>query len=138
MRFEPSKTKYKKQQKGSIKNKGSNVYLLNKLHFGVIGLKTCSFGRITSKQLEAFRSVVTKHIKKVGRLNINLIADVPISKKPLEIRMGKGKGAVHHWVCKIDAGTLICSLQTSSITLGLIALKIGQYSLPIKTKIIFN
>ena len=138
MRFEPSKTKYKKQQKGCLKNKGFNVFLLNKLNFGAIGLKACSFGRITSKQLEAFRFVVTKAIKKCGKVNINLVADIPVSKKPLEVRMGKGKGAVNHWSCKINVGTLICSIQTSSIPLALIALKAGQYRFPLKTKVIFN
>jgi len=138
MRFEPSKTKYKKQQKGCLKNRGFNVCLLNKLNFGVIGLKACSFGRITSKQLEAFRFVVTKVIKKCGKVNINLVADIPVSKKPLEVRMGKGKGAVNHWVCKVNVGSLICSIQTSSIPLAFIALKAGQYRFPLKTKVIFN
>ena len=106
--------------------------------FGVVGLKACSFGKITSKQLEAFRFVVTKSIKKFGKININLMADTPVTKKPLEVRMGKGKGAVNHWICKIDAGTLICTIQTSFISLALLALKSGQYRLPLKTKIVFN
>jgi len=138
MRFVPNKTKYKKSQKGPIKNKVSSPFLLNKLVFGNIGLKTVSFGRITSKQLEAFRSTVQKVIKKVGRLTINIMADTQITSKPLEVRMGKGKGFVDHWACKIKSGSVFCSIQISSLSLGIIALKAGQIRLPIKTKIVIN
>jgi large subunit ribosomal protein L16 len=138
MRFIPIKTRYKKQQKGKLSNRVSSLLNLNKLHTGTIGLKSSSSGRITAKQLIAFRSTVLKFIKKLGRLNMNIVADIPISKKPLEVRMGKGKGNVDHWVCKIKYGTILCTLEVKKISIALLALKNGQIRLPIKTKIFWN
>lgn len=134
----PKKKKFKKQHKGKNFKVVNQVFELNRLNFGSIGLKSISVGRLTSKQIEAMRQSINKIIKRSGRLIITIFPDTPISKKPIEVRMGKGKGNVSHWVSKIKSGTLLCEVETSSIQLGLKALKLAQYRLPIKTKILFN
>ena len=134
----PKKTKFKKQQKGKNFNLISNVSEINKLKFGSIGLKAISSGRLTSKQIESIKQAINKVIKKTGRLKLNVFPSTPITKKPIEVRMGKGKGNVDHWIFKIKNGITLCEIETSSVTTGLKALKSAQYRLPIKTKIIFN
>lgn len=134
----PKKTKFKKQQKGKNFKIVNQVFELNKLNFGCIALKSISVGRLTAKQIEAMRQSINKIIKKFGRLIINIFPDTPISKKPIEVRMGKGKGNVDHWIAKIQSGVVLCQIETSSVQLGLKALKAAQYKLPIKTKIILN
>ena len=134
----PKKTKFKKAQKGKKLNTVNKVYSLNKLNYGVIGLKSLSNATLTAKQLETLQQMINKFIKRVGRLFICVFPHTPVSKKPLEIRMGKGKGNVHHWSCKIKAGTTLCEIQTSSITSGIKALKAVQSRLPFKTSIILN
>lgn len=103
---------------------------------GSIGLKLIDFGRIHSDQLIACRQVLRKMIKKHGAIRINLIADTPITKKPIEIRMGKGKGAVNHWVAKVRPGTVLFEIETTAHVLAIKALKAAQLRLPLKTRII--
>ena len=81
---------------------------------------------------------IRKAIKKFGRITSNLVADTPVTQKPIEVRMGKGKGNVSHWVCKVQIGTILCEIETSMIQIGLKALKSVQYRLPFKTKIFTN
>ena len=134
----PKKTKFKKQQKGKNFKIVNQVFNLNKLHFGSIALKSISVGRLTAKQIEAMRQSINKVIKKVGCLTINVFPDTPISKKPIEVRMGKGKGSVDHWIFKVKAGTVLFEIETDSILLAIKALRLGQIRLPLKTKIIYN
>lgn len=133
--FIPKKTKYKKSHK-IFNSVVSKPFDLLKLKFGSVGLKSLSSGRLTSKQIESFKQSIMKSVKKHGVLKLNLFASIPVTKKPLEVRMGKGKGGVNHWVCGVDPGVLICELETSSAAIALNALKIAQYRLPIKTEII--
>jgi large subunit ribosomal protein L16 len=135
----PRKTKFKKQQKGKSFNRiNSTSVELNLLNFGSIGLKALAPGRLTSKQIEAVRQSINKVIKKQGRLKINIFPDTPISKKPIEVRMGKGKGSVDHWVFKVKPGFVLYEIETAFLSLAIKALEAGQIRLPIKTRIIFN
>lgn len=134
----PKKTKFKKQHKGKNFKVVNQVFELNRLNFGLVSLKSISAGRLTAKQIEAMRQSINKIIKRSGRLIIPIFPDSPVSKKPIEVRMGKGKGNISHWVYKVKCGTLLCEIETSSIQLGLKALKLAQYRLPLKTKILFN
>jgi large subunit ribosomal protein L16 len=135
----PRKTKFKKQQKGKSFNRiNSTSVELNLLNFGSIGLKALAPGRLTSKQIEAVRQSINKVIKKQGRLKINIFPDTPISKKPIEVRMGKGKGGVDHWVFKVKPGFVLYEIETAFLSLAIKALEAGQIRLPIKTRIIFN
>jgi large subunit ribosomal protein L16 len=134
--FFPTKFKYKKQQKGkSFLKINSQINSINK-NFNFIGLKTLNAGRLTTNQLKTLRQSILKIIKKKGRLNLYVFPQTPITKKPIEIRMGKGKGNVDHWVAKIKAGTVLCSINSLSNVLAFNALKYAQIKIPFKTKII--
>lgn len=132
----PKQQKYVKQQKGRAFNKINNLLLLNKLHFGNIALKALESGRITSKQLDALYQCINKNIKKSGRVVLKIFPQTPISKKPIEVRMGKGKGNVAYWVAKVKAGSILCEVTCMSHSIAYNALLQAQYKLPIKTKII--
>lgn len=138
MLYTPKNTKYKKQRKGRLAasiSKNTNIDILKQ---GTIGLKLIDFGRIKVSQLVACRQVLRKIMKKHGVVTINLVADTPITKKPIEIRMGKGKGAVDHWVAKVHPGTILFEIETVAIVLAIKALKAAQLRLPLNTKIIFE
>lgn len=138
MLYIPKNTKFKKQRKGKLTatvSKNTNIDLLQQ---GTVGLKLTDFGRIKVSQLVACRQVLRKIMKKHGVVTINLIADTPISKKPIEIRMGKGKGPVDHWVAKVHPGTILFEIETVSTVLAIKALKAAQLRLPLKTKIVFE
>ncbi len=134
--FIPKNTKFKKQRKGRLTANIAKSTDFDLLKQGSIGLKLIDFGRINSKQLAACRQVLRKIIKKHGVVRIKLITDTPISKKPIEIRMGKGKGAVDHWVTKVHPGTILFEIETTATILAIKALKAAQLRLPLKTKII--
>jgi large subunit ribosomal protein L16 len=138
MLFVPKKSKFKKQQKGKAFNRVYKNINSNQLFQGSIGLKSLDFGRITSKQLETIRQSINKVIKKSGTVFLNIFPNTPISKKPVEIRMGKGKGAVDHWIFKIKPGYVICEIATQNIPLALKAFRTAQFRFPLKTKIIYN
>lgn len=138
MNFIPNKFKFKKHRKGKQFNKIYKNVDYVQLNYGSIGLKCLEFGRITSKQIEATRSSISKIIKKSGKLFINIFPDTPVSKKPLEIRMGKGKGGVDRWIYKIQPGVVLCEIETSLTALGVKALKRAQIRFPLKTKIIYS
>lgn len=136
--FIPKKTKFKKQRKGKsflkiYKNtEKQNIFKTpNKIY-----LKALSAGRISSQHLVTCKQTITKIIKKYGRLNINAFANTPITKKPLEIRMGKGKGNVDHWVYKIKPGKILFEIIITHKKLGIKAFKLAQNKLPINTKIL--
>lgn len=136
MLFTPKKFRFKKQQKNNNFNKicsNLNDKLNNNLY-----LKAMSFGRITSKQLISIRQTIKKNIKRVGRIQFYIFPQTPISKKPKEIRMGKGKGSVDHWISKVKIGQIICEVKTESFLKGVKALKLASFRLPLKTKIVYN
>ena len=135
MIFIPKKKKYKKEQKGRSLQKLVPFIGLNNLTFGSYGLKCVSFGRINSKQIRAMYQAIRKIIKKNGRIILKVFAHMPISKKPIEVRMGKGKGNIDHWVARIKSGTVLCEIDTKIPSLAFRALNIARYKIPIKTKI---
>lgn len=135
MKFLPNKQKYKKQQRGKAYNKISSVKTLKNINFNTIALQTVSFGKITNKQLESMYKCINKYIKKSGKLILHIFPQMPVTRKPVEVRMGKGKGNISFWVAKIKSGVLICELETNSIALSFKALKQAQHKISIKTKI---
>lgn len=136
--FLPKNQKFKKQQKNSSFNKIVTVNTLEKFKFGSFGVKSIEFGRISSKQLESVYKCVKKVIKKVGRLTMRVFSHVPITKKPVEVRMGKGKGAVNFWVSNISYGTVLYEIECVSFSLVLKAFNLSKIRLPIKTRLYFQ
>lgn len=126
----PKNVKYKKVQKGRISGFSSSLL---QPAFGIYGLKALESLRLTSAQIEACRKVITKHIKKKGKLWVNIFPDIPVTAKPLEVRMGKGKGNVEFWVARIHAGKVLFELSGVSIDLAREAFLLAAYKLPIKT-----
>ncbi len=129
----PKRTKYRKQQKG--RNRGKS-YRGNKLAFGNIGIKAIEHGRIDSRQIEAARVAMTRHVKRTGKVWIRVFPDKPITAKPLETRMGKGKGAVDKWVMNIKPGRIIYEMAGVADDLAREALTLAMHKLPFKTKIV--
>jgi len=134
--LQPKKTKYKKEQKGRIKG---NATRGNKLSFGTFGLKSLEANFITARQIEAARIAATRYIKREGQLWINIFPDKPLTRKPQEVRMGKGKGIVELWVAIIKPGRVLFELS-SDITLDNAkeALRLAAQKLPIKTTFIIS
>ncbi|RDU64123.1 50S ribosomal protein L16 [Helicobacter sp. MIT 14-3879] len=129
----PKRTKYRKQMKGRNRGKASRG---NTLAFGDIAIKAVEAGRIDSRQIEAARIAMTRHTKRMGKIWIRVFPDKPITAKPLETRMGKGKGAVEKWVMNIKPGRIIYEMVGVEESLAREALALGQSKLPFKTKII--
>ncbi len=136
MIMQPRQTKFRKQQVGGKFNSIAKTVDFHERRYGVIELRSIESARITAKQIEAIRSCIGKVIKKSGRLLMKIFPDTPISQKPLEVRMGKGKGGVDHWVAKVGCGTSICEIETSVSAVAIKALQTAQFRLPIKTKIL--
>lgn len=129
----PKKTKYRKMQKGRSRGKS---FRGNSIEFGTIALKATSAGRINSRQIEAARIAMTRHINRLGKVWIRIFPDKPITKKPLETRMGKGKGGVEEWVMNIKPGRILYEMAGVSTPLAKEALRIAGHKLPITTKIV--
>lgn len=106
--LQPKKTKFRKQFKGRLRGIASAG---NKVSFGEFGLKATEFGRITARQIEAARRAISRHIKRGGKLWIRIFPDKPITKKPLEVRQGKGKGSVEYWVAPVQKGGMLYELD---------------------------
>jgi large subunit ribosomal protein L16 len=134
----PSRTKYKKYHKGVVYTQTYKNIISSRFLSGSVSLKVQEGGRISSKQIEAVRFTISKIIKKVGVLRINAFALLPISKKPVETRMGKGKGSVDHWVFCAQPGFIFCEIITRNKNLASMALKIAQGKLPLKTKVVVS
>jgi large subunit ribosomal protein L16 len=133
MILSPKKTKFSKSQKGPLGGIETNSLLT----FGFYGLQTVESGRITARQIEATRKSVNRRIKKVGKLWINIFPDLPVSSKPTEVRMGKGKGSVDYWCAKVRAGKILFEIGSEvSPALAREALEMGANKLPVKTKFI--
>ena len=131
--LQPAKQKFRKQHKG--RNTGIAT-TGNKVSFGEFGLKAITRGRITARQIEAARRVMTRHIKRGGRVWIRMFPDKPISKKPAEVRMGKGKGSVEYWVAQIKPGQILFEMQGVDEIVAIEAFGLAAAKLPVKTTII--
>jgi len=132
MFLQPRKTKYNKIRKGKLKR----LNLKNdKVQFGEIGLKAVISGTITARQIEAARKAIVRKIKRKGKIWICIFPDVPITSKPTESRMGKGKGSVSYWAAKVRGGSTLFEICGVPANIGIEALKAGGKKLPIKTKI---
>ena len=129
----PKKVKYRKQQKGRIKGIATRG---NTLNFGSYGLQALEHGKITQRQIEAARIAMTRHAKRGGKIWIRIFPHKPVTKKPLETRMGKGKGNVEYWVAPVKKGTVLYEIDGVSKDVALEALRLASHKLPIKTKII--
>ncbi len=129
----PKRTKYRKQMKG--RNRGAS-FRGNDIAFGDIGIKAVENGRINSRQIEAARIAMTRHIKRQGKVWIRIFPDKPLTKKPLETRMGKGKGGVDEWVMNIKRGRVLYEMAGVEESLAREALTIAASKLPLKTKIV--
>ena len=128
--LQPSKTKFRKQHKGRIHGKS---YSGSKLNFGSYGLKARTPGRVSAKQIEAARRAITREMQREGRVWIRIFPDVPVTKKPAEVRMGKGKGSVEFWVCRVHPGRIIFEVDGVSENIAKNALMLGAAKLPIKS-----
>ncbi len=131
--LQPKRTKFRKAHKGRLKGVATSGTSLN---FGAYGLKALEPGRITARQIEATRRAVTRHIKRQGRVWIRIFPDIPVSKKPTEVRMGKGKGSPEYWMVRIQPGKVMFELDGVPLELAKEAFERGAAKLPIKTKFI--
>ena len=129
----PQKTKYRKQFKGRIHGKAKGNYQLN---FGSYGLKALQPERITARQIESARKAITRHLKRAGKLWIRIFPDVPVSKKPAEVRMGKGKGNNEYWACRVNPGRIMFEIDGVSIEEAKKAMSLASAKLPIKCKFV--
>ncbi|MCP3850311.1 MAG: 50S ribosomal protein L16 [Gammaproteobacteria bacterium] len=128
--LQPKRTKFRKQFKG--RNRGLAA-TGNKVSFGEYGLKSTSRGRITARQIEAARRAMTRHIKRGGKIWIRVFPDKPISKKPLEVRQGKGKGSVEYWVAQVQPGSMLYEMEGVTEELAREAFKLAAAKLPCAT-----
>ena len=128
--LQPKRTKFRKQMKG--RNRGLAL-TGNKVSFGEYGLKSTSRGRLTARQIEAARRAMTRHIKRGGKIWIRVFPDKPISKKPLEVRQGKGKGSVEYWVAQIQPGSMLYEMEGVSEELAREAFALADAKLPCAT-----
>lgn len=128
--LQPKKTKFRKQFKG--RNRGV-ANCANKVSFGEYGLKATGRGRITARQIEAARRAMTRHIKRGGKVWIRIFPDKPITKKPLEVRQGKGKGSVEYWVAQIQPGRMLYEIEGVPQDLAEEAFKLASAKLPVST-----
>ena len=131
--LQPKRTKFRKQHKGRIHGLAKGGFTLN---FGSYGLKAVEPERVTARQIEAARRAVTRHMKRAGRVWIRIFPDVPVSKKPTEVRMGKGKGGVEFWACKVKPGRVMFEIADIPADLAKEAIHLASYKLPIKTQLI--
>jgi large subunit ribosomal protein L16 len=131
--LQPKRTKFRKQMKG--RNRGLAT-VGNKVSFGEYGLKADARGRITARQIEAARRAMTRYIKRGGKIWIRIFPDKPISKKPLEVRQGKGKGNVEYWVAQIQPGRMLYEMEGVSEEIAREAFRLAAAKLPLKTTFI--
>jgi len=129
----PKKVKYRKQQKGKMRG---TAYRGSQLSFGEFGLQALECGRVSAKQIEAARIAMTRHVKRGGKMWIRIFPDKPISKKPAEVRMGKGKGAPEFWVAVVKPGRILYEMQGVPVELAKEALRLASHKLPIKTRFV--
>jgi large subunit ribosomal protein L16 len=136
MRFIPKKQKFKKVQKGFRPRNVQVVKSLYFMKFGRIAVLSESMGSVTEKQLTSFLASLSKTIKKTGKIVFRIFPHVPVTRKPLEVRMGKGKGGVFTWIQKIKKGTIICEIESSNLKLAYSAFLVARHRLPFKTSLL--
>ena len=128
--LQPKRTKFRKQQKGRNRGMATSG---NKVSFGEFGLKATTRGQLTARQIEAARRAITRQVKRGGKLWIRIFPDVPITKKPIEVRQGKGKGNVEYWVAKIQPGRVLYEMEGVSEEQARQAFKLAAAKLPVRT-----
>ena len=128
--LQPKRTKFRKQRKG--RNRGL-AQTGNKVSFGEFGLKSLSAERITARQIEAARRAITRFVKRGGKIWIRIFPDVPVTKKPIEVRMGKGKGNVEYWVAKVQPGRMLYEIEGVDEETAREAFRLASAKLPVKT-----
>ena len=129
----PKRTKYRKGHKGRIHGAAKGGTSLN---FGAYGLKAMEPARITARQIEAARRAITRHMKRIGKVWILIFPDVPVSRKPAEVRMGSGKGTPEYWVCRVHPGRIMFELDGVPKQLAQEAFTLAAAKLPIKTRMV--
>jgi large subunit ribosomal protein L16 len=133
--LQPKRTKFRKQFKG--RNRGL-AQRGSKVSFGTIGLQSSSRGRLTARQIEAARRAMTRHVKRGGKIWIRVFPDKPITKKPLEVRMGKGKGSVEYWVAEIQPGKMLYEMEGVSEEVAREAFRLAAAKLPLDTRVVIR
>ena len=131
--LQPNRTKFRKAHKGRIHGTATSG---TQLSFGQYGLKALEPERVTARQIEAARRAMTRHMKRAGRVWIRVFPDVPVSKKPIEVRMGKGKGTPEYWACRVKPGRIMFEIDGVPVALAKEALALAAAKLPIKTRFI--
>jgi len=131
--LQPKRTKFRKAHKGRIKGTAQKGTALT---FGAYGLKATTPNRVTSRQIEAARRVITRHMKRAGRVWIRIFPDVPVSKKPTEVRMGKGKGSPEYWACRVKPGRIMFEVDGVPAAVAHEALKLAAAKLPLQARIV--
>ena len=129
--LQPMRTKFRKAHKGRIRGTSKAGTELN---FGQFGLKALEPDRVTARQIEAARRALTRHMKRAGRVWIRIYPDVPVSKKPIEVRMGKGKGTPEFWVCRVKPGRIMFEVDGVSVQIAKEALGLAAAKLSVKTR----
>ncbi|MBI6630279.1 50S ribosomal protein L16 [Pontibaca salina] len=133
--LQPKRTKFRKQHKGRIHGLAKGGSDLN---FGTYGLKALQPERVTARQIEAARRAMTRHMKRQGRVWIRIFPDVPVTSKPTEVRMGKGKGSVDFWACRIKPGRIMFEIDGVDEDTAREALRLAAMKLPIKTRVVIR
>jgi large subunit ribosomal protein L16 len=133
--LQPKKTKYRKQQKGKMKGNAKRGY---ELAFGSFGIKTLEEAWITGRQIESARQAITRHMKREGQLWIRIFPDKPVTKKPAEVRMGKGKGAPEYFVARVTPGRIMFEVDGVPMIVAKEALRLGAQKLPVLTKMVMR
>lgn len=131
--LQPKRTKFRKMQKGRVKGLAQRGHTLS---FGTFGIKSLEAGWITSRQIEAARIAMTRAMKREGQVWIRIFPDKPVTKKPAEVRMGKGKGAPDYWVAVVKPGTILFESEGVSVELAKESLRLAAQKLPISTKFV--
>ena len=129
----PKRTKFREAHKGRVKGVAKGGYSLD---FGAFGMKAMEPGRITARQIEAARRAITRHMKRVGKVWIRIFPDVPVSRKPAEVRMGSGKGSPEYWVCRVKPGRIMFEIDGVQKSLAEEAFTLASAKLPIKTRLV--
>ncbi len=133
--LQPKRTKFRKMHKGRIHGDAKGGSDLN---FGTFGLKALEPERVTARQIEAARRAMTRHMKRQGRVWIRIFPDIPVTAKPIEVRMGKGKGSVDRWVCKVKPGRVMFEIDGVAEDIAREALRLAAMKLPIKTRVVLR
>ena len=131
--LQPKKTKYRKAHKGRIKGVATSATTLN---YGTYGLKALEAERVTARQIEAARVAMTRFMKRAGRVWVRIFPDVPVSKKPAEVRMGKGKGSIEYWACRVKPGRIMFEVDGVNVNDARKAMTLAAAKLPIKCKFV--